>query len=79
MPSTAYNSLVNLVARFIEPVKAADIVSRQVAGKHLTMDALTTADLATVHISIKTAAGLYIPDAEAKAKMIEALKTLCAT
>ena len=78
MPSTAYNSLLDIVARYIEPVKAADIVSRQVVGKSFTPDSLTRADLATVLLSVSTAAGLYVPNADARAKMKEALKTLCA-
>ena len=77
MPTPTYTALVSVVAKFIDPTKANDIVKRQLEAKSLSPDSLGAGDLVALSNAVGIAASLYVPDPKIREQVKEAVKAYC--
>ncbi len=62
MPSPAYNLLLNMVSGYVDPKKAAEVLSRQLNACSLTVDSIAASDVKANCTRFSTAFSLYVSD-----------------
>jgi hypothetical protein len=77
MASASYNSLLSLAARYMEPAKAEEVISRQLAKCGLTADGLSASGIKAAEFRLSSALTLYIPDEGKREELKKRISGLC--
>lgn len=62
MPSQAYSLLLNLVSKYVDSNKAAEVLSRQLNACSLTVESIAASDIKANCRRFSSAFGLYVSD-----------------
>lgn len=77
MATASYTSLLNLAARYMEPSKAEEVISRQLAKCGLTADSLSPAGIKTAEFRLASSLTLYVPDQQKQEELKKKIAGLC--